>query len=286
MNTVSAPGNLSTQSGRKDSRSIWGDCPWWDILDPRSDIDGVAREWNFTDYPLSGTLTTQIGAGAGYKVFGDTSNTITRVVTINSVSVPGGALRVTTDTDNDEVTIAQAYPSFAMTGVSTTSGKLWAEFTYAQKSVATNMAAVFFGFANVAGLTLSTTVPFNDADAIDAGVYGLGFRIEEDGLGVVDTVVTDGATSFTNVGDTEGGTLTAYTFTRFGLVYDPTDATRCIRFFVNGNECASAISRTTLTGYTNLDAADLGWMWATCADSGATAHEGFMKRIRVAQLAV
>lgn len=281
FNTIAAPSG--TQTGRKDSRSIWGDCPWEDFLDPRSSTDGIAREWNFLDYPLSGTLTTEIGAGAGYKVFGDTGNTITRVVSINSALVPGGALQVTLDTDNDEVTIAQAYPWLTLSGSTSTSGKLWAEFTYAQSSIATNMASVFFGLANVGGITLSTTVPLNDGDPISNTMYGIGFRIAEDGLGVVDTVSTDGATSFTNIGATEGGTLAAYTFTKFGLKYDPTDTTKAVRFYVNGAECATGLPLSAVQAFSNINANGLGWIWSSTADSAGTSFKGLMKRIRIAQ---
>lgn len=283
-NTITPRQNRTTVSDRKCSPNIWGDFPWRDIQDPRSRIDGIVRRHDFSDFPLQGTLTTQISNGQ-FKVFGDTGNTMTRVVSINSVLVPGGALQLALDTDNDEIAFADAYPSFLLTGLKTNGAqKLAFEICYAQNSVATNMASVFFGLANVAGVTLSTTVPLNDADAISNTMYGVGFRIEEDGLGVVDTVVTDGATSFSNIGDTEGGTMTAYTFAKYGMLYDPNNTSRCIRFFVNNVECATAISATTLQGYTNLDANGLGFLFAATADSAGTSFNSYIKWLQMGQV--
>lgn len=284
MNSILPRQNGSSDTSRLPSPALWSRCPWEDIVNPNSGVDGVAFYDDFQDLPLQGTLTTQIAAGR-YKVFGDTGNTITRVMSINSAIVSGGALQFELDTDNDEVAMAQSYPSYSMTGLPATDGKLWFEICYAQNSVATNMASVFLGLANVAAVTLSTTVPLNDGNAIDASMYGIGFRIEEDGLGVIDTVYTDGATSFTNVGDTEGGTLTAYTFKKLGMFYDPNDSAKCIRFFADNVELTSAVSRSTLTGLTNLDAAGLGLLMAFCADSGGTSFDGYVKWVRIAQLA-
>lgn len=272
---------LGSNTDRRPSPAIWDKVPFERMQE--GDLDGVAIYDDFSLLPLQGTLTTQIAAG-NYKVFGDTGNTITRVMSINSALVSGGALQFAIDTDNDEVSMAQAYPSFQMTGLATNSGKLWFELCYAQSSIATNMASVFFGLANVAGVTLSTTVPLNDGDPIDATMYGVGFRIAEDGLGVVDTVVTDGGTSFTNIGATEGGTLAAFTFKKFGIMYDPDNVTNCITFYVDNVPCATTISRSTLTGYTNIDANGLGFLIASTADSAGTTFKSYLKWLKIAQL--
>ena len=154
------------------------------------------------------------------------------------------------------------------------------------------MAATFIGLGEVDAFTLAANVPMNSGDAIDNSGAMIGFRIEEDGLGVVDTVYSDRATSFTNIGDTEGGTLVAHTFKKLGFIYDPqltgTDSGRpencCVRFFQDNQLCATGLTKSTLTGLTNLDANALGLLWATAADSGGTSFLGSLKWWRVAQL--
>lgn len=283
VNTIEPRQNKTAVTGRKCSPAIWGDFPAREILDPRSRRDGIYRRHDFSDLPLQGTLTTQISNGQ-FKVFGDTGNTITRVVSINSVLVPGGAMQLALDTDNDEVAIADAYPSFLMTGLKTNGAqKLCFELCYAQDTVVTNKASVFFGLANVDAVTLSTTVPLNDGDPIDASMYAVGFRIAEDGLGVIDTVRTDGATSFTNIGAGEGGTLVGYTFKKLGLVYDPYNVDRCVRFFTDNVECATALTAAQVVAFTNIDANGLGFLFAATADSAGTTHKSFIKWMQVGQ---
>lgn len=264
------------------SPAIWEDCPWLAI----QENPALGRVFfdDFTGLPLAGTQTTQIGFGQ-YKVFNTGSGTVSRVSAVNSAEVFGGALSIALDTDNDSGSLAQAYPSFRLSGDKSTSGKLWCEFVYAQNSIATNMAAVFMGLAETELWTLATGVPFNGGDAITNSASAIGFRIEEDGLGVIDTVYSDRATSFTNIGDTEGGTLAANTFRNLGFVYDPNESERCIRFFANNVELTTAVSKTTLTGLTNLDANALGLIIACCADTGGTSFAGYLKSWRVAQLA-
>ena len=131
---------------------------------------------------------------------------------------------------------------------------------------------------------MGANTPHNSGDAIANTGSMIGFRIEEDGLGVVDTVVSDRATSYTNIGDTEGGTMVANTFAKYGFTYDPERSSDCIRFYVNNVLLATKISSTTLTGYTNLDANLLALMWSVAADSAGTTFAGYMKWWAVAQL--
>lgn len=273
--------NLDTISDDFPSPALWS----------RLDFDrcrwdrsyGIGYHDNFVDLPLAPTLTTQIGFGK-YKGYAASGCTIARVSAINSVETFGGALAFGLDTDDDESAFGEAYNTFRLSGSATTSGPLIFECCYAQNSIATNMAAVFFGLAESDAVTFGANTPFNSADAITNTWSGVGFRILEDGLGVVDTVYTDRATSFTNVGDDEGGTLAANTFDNFGILYDPNNVSRCIRFFKNNRELTTAISRTTLTGMTNLDANNVGPMIAFAADSGGTSFAAYLKWWRVAQL--
>jgi hypothetical protein len=284
VNDVFPPGGIASDTNRSLSPAIWGKMPKMAecAVDPT-----IGQFWfdDFRDFPFIGTQTTEIAHGR-YKVFNTGSGVVTRAMAVNSVTLQGGALENGLDTDNDSGSIAQSYPSFRLSGSPANSGLLAFECCYAQSSVATNMAAGFVGLAETNLWTLATGVPFNGGDAITNGAAAIGFRIEEDGLGVVDTVYSDRATSFTNIGDTEGGTLVAYTFKKFGLLYDPTNKDDCIRFFSDGVELASNVARSTLTGLTNLDANLVGLILANCADSAGTSFKSFMKWWSVMQLFV
>ena len=273
--------NRSSDTSRLPSPAVWGDFPWLAIQ--AGELNGVLFADDFADFPLVGTQTTQINHGR-YKLYAASGCSIAPVSAVNSVELGGGALAINTDTDNDEASIAQSYPGFLLTGLNSNSGKLCFECCYAQKSVATNMASTFIGLAETELFTLGSNVPHNSGDAIDASGALIGFRIEEDGLGVVDTVYSDRATSFTNVGDTEGGTLVAYTFKKLGFVYDPEKSSNCITFFADNVELSTKLSRSTLTGLTNLDANALGLLWSVAADSAGTSFSGYLKWWRCGQL--
>jgi hypothetical protein len=239
---------------------------------------------DFNGLPLAPTLTTQIAFGR-YKAYAASGCTINRVSSINSTETFGGALAITMDTDDDEAALGEAYNTYRLSGAASSSGPLLFEFCYAQNSIATNMAAVFVGLAETDAVTFGANTPFNSGDAITNTWAGIGFRIEEDGLGVVDTVVTDRATSFTNIGDTEGGTLAANTFDTFGIVYDPYETDNCVTFYKNNRPLTTRYSRSTLTGLTNLDAGSVGPMIAVAADSAGTSFAAYLKWWRVFQLA-
>lgn len=265
------------------SRNVWADCPILDIVERNR--NGTYFYDDFNDTPLPPTLTTQIAFGK-YKAFATSGDTIVRTTTINSVETPGGALSLTHNTDNNSASIANYFPSYIISGATTNSGKLWFECCYAQNSIVTNLASSFVGLFEVEQWTLATAVPLNAGDAITNAASGVGFRIAEDGLGVIDTVVTDRATSFTNIGAGEGGTLAAFGFVKLGMIYDPytQNPAKMLRFFVNGLETTTPYSKTQILATTNLKANALGLIWASVADSAGTTFAGYMKWWSVCQL--
>lgn len=276
--------SLPTGTGsnlHKLSPAIWGRFPWATIR-KRPELGRLFYD-DFQDAPLIPTETTQIGYGK-YKVFNTGAGTVVPLSAVNSVEIAGGAMSNTLDTDNDSGSLAQAYPMYRLSGAKATMGKLYFEACYAQNSIVTNLASGFFGLAETDQMTLATAVPLNAGDPITNTWSGIGFRIAEDGLGVVDTVVTDRATSFTNIGATEGGTLAANVFRKFGMLVDPDDSARCVRFFLDNVECATAYTKAQVIATTNLKANALGLVWANCADSAGTTFAGYMKWWAVGQL--
>jgi len=283
MNTMRFKGNLGAgDTSRTPSPNIWGDCPWRDLKEGVK--NGIAFYDDFADFPLVGTQTTQINHGR-YKVFASSGSLVSRLSAVNSVEIPGGVLAHAIDTDNDSVSIAWSYPSLMMTGLPSNSGKLWFECCYAQNSLLTNMAGTFIGLAEVEQWTLAAGVPFNGGDAITNSAAAIGFRLKEDGLGVIDTVYSDRATSFTDIGAAAGTLSAAYAFTKLGMKYDPADKEgKAVRFYKDNLELTTSLSNAALIALTNLDANALGLLWATVADSAGTSWLSYMKWWKVAQV--
>ncbi len=275
------------------SPNIWNRCPL--SFTKKFYPEGHVR-WDASKLSLAGTQTTQIaGPIDGTKVFSTTALVVDAVGTVGS-TVWGGAIRFGSDTDNDSSSLAQAYPTFRMSGLKSSSSPLWFEGCVAQSSLATSTNGWFMGMAETDLWTLATGVPFAGGDGLaDAGggvghAAAIGFRKEEDGLGVVDTVYTDRAVAFTNIGDAEGSITAVNTFTKFGFFYNPLvgqkdyDSSRIIQFFQNNVALTTPMTKAALTALTYLDAGLLGPIFSVVADSGGTASKVYLKWLEVAQL--
>lgn len=279
--------NAANTVAGKYSPFIWGDCPWEQLRDgllPGSTFE--LPDW--ATFPLAGTQTTQI-AHSNLKVFATADGAIAPVSAVVSERV-GAVLKLLagTTSDNESLSIAQAYPSFLLSGLSSNSGKLWFEFEIGITSILTNTMGFFCGLAETDLWTLATGVPFNGSDAITNSASAIGFRKGEDALGVVDTVYSDRATSFTNIGDDETSiavSTAAVPFAKFGIKYDPNEETNCVQFYKSGVKTTTSLTRTALRALTNLDANALGFIFAQINDSGADGLATYVGRGRIAQLA-
>lgn len=273
-------GNLGeADTGRGLSPAIWGDCPIGSILE--GSVPGVMIADDFEDFPLIGTQTTQIAHGR-YKVFNTGGGTVAGVSAVNSVELGKGILDIGLDTADDSGSIAQSYPCFLL---SSTAGKLWFEARLAYTPILTNGIGWFLGLAETGLWTLATGVPFNGGDAITNTASAIGFRKEEDGLGVIDTVYSDRATSFTNIGDAAASVAAAYEFVKLGMVFDPNAAAaNRITFYKNNLALADRLSAASLAALTNLDANALGLLFAAVADSAGTSGHAYLDWWRCVQL--
>jgi hypothetical protein len=142
------------------------------------------------------------------------------------------------------------------------------------------------GLAEVEQWTLATAVPFNAGDAITNAASFIGFRSKEDLVSsakTIDTVTSDRATSFTNLQAT-ASSFVANTFIKLGMKYNPADSAGCVRFYINGVETSTPLTKAALVAMTNLDANALGLIFAGCADSSGTSSVLYMDWWRCAQL--
>lgn len=271
----------------KRSPNIWAKCPlaWIKKYYPEGHV-----RWDVTKFSLAGTQTTEIaGPIPGTKVFASSGGAVNAVSAVNSVEKWGGAIQFGVDTDDESASLAQAYPSFRLSGLPATSNRLWFEACVSLSSIATDTVGFFIGLAETELWTLAAGVPFNGGDAITNSASAIGFRKGEDALGVVDTVYSDRATSFTAIGDDEASVSAANTFVKLGFTYDPGpgndfNVDRIINFYQDNAVLSTGVSKSTLTGLTNLDANALGPLVALIADTGGTAVKMHLKWLECAQL--
>jgi hypothetical protein len=247
--------------------------------------DGVGIQDDFEALPLPGTQTTEIAWAGKYKVFADTGGYVKADETFNSVETSGGILAFTADTDDDSASLATESEPFRLSGVASTSGKLWFEARVATSSIATNGIGFFVGLAENQLWTLAGGVPFNASDAITNSAACIGFHYPEDDTTTADTVYSDRATSFTKVGDGEVTGIAANTWVKLGFRYDLGDSTETITYYQNGVPLTTKTSTSTLTGLTNLDAGTLGLLYAHIVDASGTAIISYMDWWRCYQLA-
>jgi hypothetical protein len=249
---------------------------------------GYAFFDDFVNLPLPGTQTTELSIGR-YKWFNTGGGVWTVNSSVNSVAIPGGILQNTLDTDNDTGSIGVNQPSFYLSGVASTSGKLWFEARIAYSPITTNGLGWFVGLGTTDLYTFATAVPFNAGDVVadTADSALIGFQKPEDDTTTFNSCYhddTESATVVTAVGDGEGTYATAYAFTKIGFTYDPEEATNCIVFYQDGDKLTTAMTRAALVALTELDARPLSPMMSNWADSAGTAGKFYVDWWRCAQL--
>lgn len=280
--TLAIYGNDFTANTRnEESGTIWRDCRKAAIRNGQ--VNGTFFDIDYGDLPLIGTQTTEIAIGLGLKGFNTGAGTIVVKSAINSVEMGQGFAAIALDTDNDSGSMAQSYPKFYLTGNASTSGKLWFEHRMCFTGILTNGLGWICGLAEVEQWTLATAVPLNAGDAVTNAAGFLGWNKLEDGLGVINTCKSDRAAAAPTAIQATVGSVAAFEFFKLGMTYDPDRNADCIRFFFNGVQSSTVISKTTLQAYTNIDANALGFIFASVADSAGTTSESFHDWTRIYQ---
>jgi hypothetical protein len=285
VKTIEFPSQPLPDTSRAHSRTLWRDCPWDQLLS--GEKDGIAFFDDFNSLPLAPTLTTQIGFGQ-YKGFATSGATITQIGVINSVALGGGYLDLHHNADADSASLAQAYPSYMLTGLTSNSAKLWFECRIACKSLLASRNSFFVGLGEVNLFTLATAVPFTaDTAAFSNAGAVIGFYklMAQTTAGQINTVYTDRATGFTTLGTGEALLPAAFGFVKLGMIYDPQNKDgNVVSFFANGVKLGTSLTATQLTATTNLKANALGLMIADVAGSSVSTDETYLDWWRCAQL--
>ncbi len=281
-NTIKPSLNTTLDQRRIPSPAIWADCPWEDIIDPRSAIDGIAFFDDFVDYTLPGTQTSEVAQGR-YKAYSATAGqwATDNMPHSTTAGTAGGIISGLCDTDGDAMAIGTQACPFLLT--TTQNGKLWFEARIATTSILTNMGQLFCGLGESRVTTFSSSVPLGNADATSNALAMIGFNRLEDGLGALNTSYADHATSWTDIGAAANSTLAANTWIKLGMKIDFKDTLRCVRFYVDNVECANAMTKAALLATTYLDVSGMGPLLAFYADSAGTADYLYLDWWRAAQ---
>jgi hypothetical protein len=277
--------SITADTGLGVSNNLWqqgGGCPRDQIRNGYT--RGIYYDNDYTNVGFIGTQTTEIAVGdSGLKVFNSGAGTVVGKSAVNSVEMMGGFLAIALADDNDSGTFAQSYPSFLLTGNESTSGKLWFEHRMCFTHILTNGIGWICGLAETELWTLATGVPMNGGDALTNAAGFIGWNKLEDGLGVINTCKNDRATSAPTAIQATVGSVAAFEFFKLGMFYDPGNSAECIRFYFNGIQSSTVVSKATLQAYTHIDANALGFIFASVQDSGA-ATESFHDWTRIYQL--
>lgn len=265
---------------RRVSQNIWGDCPWRDILE--GNISGTVFYDDFVDYNLPAVQTTEVTQGR-YKAYCATAGAwiADNMPHSTTAGVAGGIISGLCDTDGDAMAIGTQSSPILLT--TTQVGKVWFEARIATTSILTNMGQLFLGLGENNVTTFSATVPLGNANATSNALAMIGFNRLEDGLGVLNTSYADHAVAWTDIQASADTTLAANTFIKLGMTVDFSDASRCVRFFVNNIECTTAMTKAALLATTFLDVSGLGPLLAFYADSSGTADYVYLDWWRCAQ---
>lgn len=297
VNTIEPRRNTTTDATRLPSSAIWGDCPWDDIVDPRSHINGIAVADDFVDLPLTPTLTTQIAYGK-YKAFASSSSTIAKPAggSINSAIVPANALAFTMEaTQTKSGTLSSAYSSFCPSSTAGVAGKLWFEACIATSSIAASVISFILGLAEVdaSSYTLAVGLPLTDSTGTAFTTTGgfVGFNKIGTATTAVKTGYTDRAATLTQVGTNQVTLPAAYTFTKLGMTIDQTrsgtvagtSGTCMIQFFQDNVLLGTGVTQTTWATLTNINANCMGMIFSNQTAAG-TAFTNYLRWWRCAQL--
>lgn len=285
VNKVDYKGNLSgADTDRGPSRNLWADCPIADIQEDPS--IGILFFDDFLDFGIPATQTSEINLGR-YKVYNTGSGQVISDAMPHSTTpgVIGGIVSMLCDTDGDASVIGTQACPFLLT--TTQKGKLWFEARVATTSILTNMGQWFVGLAENYVATFGAATPLANADATASTLAMIGFNRLEDGLAVLNTSYADHASSWTDIQAAANASpltqIVANTFIKLGMLFDPSNSTRCVRFFINGEECTTAMTKAALLATTHLDAKGLGFCMAFFADSAGTADYTYCDWVRICQ---
>lgn len=308
VDTIDFRNNLTVNTARGPSASIWADCPEPELTeDP-----GVGMNF-FDDFLMTGQGPSATG-GVIAQSFGQWDAYTYQGGTITDGALEGGVIVIGSDGDNEGVALSSGTGSFRLvtTSTLTLNQKLWFECRIALSTIATGKNDFFIGLADSflsSGLPQAAWPIQTTNDTLFAAMNAIGFQRKGSvGTDISFVYQLSGATAVypTNLTTlcatvSPAQTLAAATFVKLGFIFDPKAPSRqvssastgqtagaikrpLVRIFVNGLEMPAFLTSDNLGGAafpTGFMAPAIGIMNQT----GTTPGTASIDWIRTAQLA-
>ncbi len=255
------------------SGAIWGQMPLEDII-----LHGRGRYY-YNDFTVNAPTFASATAQDGMITYQDTGVTIKPIATDeNGVLQIAGA-----DASNDEGSIQFGVTTAVYAKVASTSGKKMAfEMRVKNNGSALTDAAFFCGLAEEASAVADILV--DSTGVLKTTADFLGFRTLCASPSEIDTIYQKASQTPVEPDD-NAGTLVLDTWIKLGLVFDPTDSAKAIRYYIDGVEVAS-VAASALDDATFPDGEEMALLVATKkGDSSTTVEKKFaIDWVRFAQV--
>jgi hypothetical protein len=285
VETIKYAQTLSADTARGPSNSVWRDCPWDELGGGRLGM----RFWD--DFIMAGNvdMTSAVAGQLGqWSLYGYAGGQV------NDAQKEGGVIKISSNGDNEGLTLLSSAGSFRMVTTSTLAlnGKLWFEARIAKSSVATAHISAFVGLMAptlASGLPAAAQPLTTTDDTVMTAGDTFGFNLAgttstRGGPTEVGTsfALTSGTINYpTNTTALMAATgqtvLAADTYVKLGFIFDPfayskqvSSATArqtagtirkpIIRFFINGLEAPAFLSSEDVQNATAAQAFPTAFM--------------------------
>lgn len=277
-------GFAGTDTSRQPSGTIWGDCPWREILDGQT--PGFAffddfLSWNITPATTEGNWA----AGAGYAQFSSTGGTIAN----NSTTGTGGEVAIGSNDDNEGCSFRTVATPFRL---SRSFREFWFEARIKTSTITDAKHNIFIGLLE--DQALDATHPITATGTLSDNNM-VGFQRPETarltagtGGAIMNTVYkANGVTAVTVQSDAVA--LVADTYTKVGMKFRRgTDrmypGTNILSFYQDGARLSTAYAMPSAQGTDFPNDVSLGLVFAVLNATGTTPGTSTLDWWRAAQI--
>lgn len=258
LNRLGAVGDSRSEDVRGISRSIWSDCPWFDLINGNRDGLAFHDDFNRSMIQAANVVASATTLPDPWVAFTDA----TAASTIASGVEPSNAvgtvtLNITTANEGIHMglftqknlgtcisgTNAAGTAGLGLASAASTPflNKVWLEARVKVNTIAANEVSFFFGLMEKARvITLGTIAT---SSAAPAAVDHLGWFKAGAGTSAVQTFIGDGTSTAVNA---TAATLVADTYINLGMTWDGTSGSLGLgRFWVNGVADATTVTSAT-----------------------------------------
>lgn len=305
--TIDVEQNLAANTNRGPSDVIWGDCPWFSLLE---NPENGMTFWD--DFIGAGNFPSAAGGAIAQGISDKWSVYAYTGATQVDAQIEGGGITFGADGDNEGVAYGPSAGAFRLVTTSTLAlnKKLWYETRISMSSVTATKTEAFFGLFSgflTSGVP-TAAVPITVTDDTLADKNLIGFHIKGASPTEVCFVYKLAGQTVqyptnlqTLMASSGNSVLTAGAYVKLGFLFDPNARPKrissastgqtagdvrapLIRIFVNGLEVPAFLTSTNLQA-TTFPTAFMGPGFANMNQTGSSPGTTTVDWVRVAQLA-